>query len=230
MSDLAMDKSSTPRALAGIRVLDLSRVLAAPLAAQWLGDLGADVIKIGASGKRRRIAHLWPAVPHRPRWQYHRHCGILPVPCNRSKKSVTVDHSTPEGQALIATSPRKVMWFWRTFRAGALKKYNLDYASLALVNPRLVYCSVTGFGQDGPYAKRPGYDGIFQAMGGFDERQRLSGRTDEGRYQHGGYPHQPLCRHRHPSGTATTRRSRAKGSISTCPCSDCSLASLRTSP
>ncbi len=154
-----MDKSSTPRALAGIRVLDLSRVLAAPLAAQWLGDLGADVIKIErpGSGDESRT--------YGPPFLTDRDGNITDtaafyLSCNRSKKSVTVDHSTPEGQALIRDLASKSDVVLENFRAGALKKYNLDYASLALVNPRLVYCSVTGFGQDGPYAKRPGYAGI----------------------------------------------------------------------
>ena len=175
MSNLTMDKSSTPRALAGIRVLDLSRVLAAPLAAQWLGDLGADVIKIERPGSGDESRTYGPPFLT-DRDGKITDTAAFYLSCNRSKKSVTVDHSTPEGQALIRDLASKSDVVLENFRAGALKKYSLDYASLALVNPRLVYCSVTGFGQDGPYAKRPGYDGIFQAMGGL---MSVSGHPDE---------------------------------------------------
>jgi crotonobetainyl-CoA:carnitine CoA-transferase CaiB-like acyl-CoA transferase len=175
MRELTMDKSSTPRALAGIRVLDLSRVLAAPLAAQWLGDLGADVIKIERPGSGDESRTYGPPFLTDRDGKITGTAAFY-LSCNRNKKSVTVDHSTPEGQALIRDLASKSDVVLENFRAGALKKYNLDYASLALVNPRLVYCSVTGFGQDGPYAKRPGYDGIFQAMGGL---MSVSGHPDE---------------------------------------------------
>ena len=170
-----MSIPTTPRALSGIRILDLSRVLAAPLAAQWLGDLGAEVIKIERPGSGDESRTYGPPFL-KDRDGNVTDTAAFYLSCNRGKKSVTVDHSTPEGQALIRELAAKSDVVLENFRAGALKKYGLDYASLALVNPRLVYCSVTGFGQDGPYAKRPGYDGIFQAMGGL---MSVSGYPDD---------------------------------------------------
>ena len=170
-----MSTPTTPRALSGIRILDLSRVLAAPLAAQWLGDLGAEVIKIERPGSGDESRTYGPPFL-KDRDGNITDTAAFYLSCNRGKKSVTVDHSTPEGQALIRELAAKSDVVLENFRAGALKKYGLDYTSLALVNPRLVYCSVTGFGQDGPYAKRPGYDGIFQAMGGL---MSVSGYPDD---------------------------------------------------
>jgi crotonobetainyl-CoA:carnitine CoA-transferase CaiB-like acyl-CoA transferase len=170
-----MSTSPGPRSLAGIRVLDLSRVLAAPLAAQWLGDLGAEVIKIERPGSGDESRTYGPPFL-KDRDGNVTDTAAFYLCCNRGKKSVTVDHSTPEGQALIRALAEKSDVVLENFRAGTLKKYGLDYAALAAVNPKLVYCSVTGFGQDGPYAKRPGYDGIFQAMGGL---MSVSGYPDE---------------------------------------------------
>lgn len=164
-----------PRALAGVRILDLSRVLAAPLAAQWLGDLGAEVIKVERPGSGDESRTYGPPFL-KDREGNATDTAAFYLACNRGKKSVTVDHSTAEGQELIRELARRSDVVLENFRAGALRKYGLDYASLAQVNPRLVYCSVTGFGQDGPYAKRPGYDGIFQAMGGL---MSVSGYPDD---------------------------------------------------
>ena len=152
-------------ALTGVKVLDLSRVLAAPLAAQTLADLGADVIKIErpGSGDEGR-SYGPPFLADRD----GRSTGTAAffLACNRGKKSVTVDHATPEGQDIVRRLAAQSDVLLENFRAGTLAKYGLDAASLRALNPRLVYCSVTGFGQDGPYAQRPGYDGVFQAMGG----------------------------------------------------------------
>ncbi|HZR34895.1 MAG TPA: CoA transferase [Nevskia sp.] len=170
-----MNASATPRALAGIRILDLSRVLAAPLAAQWLGDLGAEVIKVERPGSGDESRTYGPPFL-KDRDGKPTDTAAFYLACNRGKKSVTVDHSTPQGQDLIRELARHSDVVLENFRAGALGKYGLDYASLSQVNPRLVYCSVTGFGQDGPYSKRPGYDGIFQAMGGL---MSVSGYPDD---------------------------------------------------
>ena len=152
-------------ALAGIRVLDLSRILAAPFAAQLLGDLGADVIKVerpGAGDDARTYGPPFLADQH---GTPTREAGFY-LSCNRNKRSITIDHSQLEGADLLRELAAKSDVFIENFRSGVLAKYGLDYASLKELNPRLIYCSVTGFGQDGPYANRPGYDGVFQAMSG----------------------------------------------------------------
>ncbi|RUV17120.1 CaiB/BaiF CoA-transferase family protein [Mesorhizobium sp. M7A.F.Ca.MR.245.00.0.0] len=150
--------------LKGVRVVELARILAGPWAGQLLADLGADVIKVespdggddtrkwgppfvmGKDGENLSAAY------------YHS--------CNRGKRSIAIDFSTPEGaetvRRLVATSDVLI----ENFKLGGLKKYGLDYDSLRQINPRLVYCSITGFGQDGPYAPRAGYDFIIQAMAG----------------------------------------------------------------
>lgn len=150
--------------LKGVRVVELARILAGPWAGQLLADLGADVIKvespdggddtrkwgppfvIGKDGENLSAAY------------YHS--------CNRGKRSIAIDFSTPEGaetvRRLVATSDVLI----ENFKLGGLKKYGLDFDSLKKINPRLVYCSITGFGQDGPYAPRAGYDFIIQAMAG----------------------------------------------------------------
>ena len=165
----------THKALSGIRVLDLSRVLAAPLCAQHLADLGAEVIKIERPGSGDEARSYGPPFLM-DRDGRSTGTAAFYFACNRGKKSVTVDHSTPEGQEIIRALAKQSDVVLENFRVGVLKKYGLDYASLKKVNPRLVYCSVTGFGQDGPYAARPGYDGIFQAMGGL---MSASGHADE---------------------------------------------------
>jgi formyl-CoA transferase len=154
-----------PGPLSHIRVLDLSRVLAGPWAAQNLADLGAEVIKI----ERPRTGddtRGWG-----PPWMKDgagRDTGesayFLSV--NRNKKSVTLDISKPEGQKIARELAAKSQVLIENYKVGTLKKYNLAYEDLKAANPSLIYCSVTGFGQDGPYAPRPGYDFIFQGMGG----------------------------------------------------------------
>jgi len=158
-------------ALAGIRVLDLSRILAAPLATQMLGDLGAEVIKVERPGVGDDSRTYGP-----PFLTEASDTSAFYLACNRNKKSITVNHAAEAGQDLIRGLVERSDVLVENFRAGTLAKYGLDYESLRAVNPRLVYLSVTGFGQDGPYAERPGYDGIFQAMSGM---MSVSGHPEE---------------------------------------------------
>ena len=152
-------------ALTGVRILDLSRVLAAPLAAHQLADLGAEVIKIERPGSGDEARTYGPPFLN-DRDGKSTGTAAFYLACNRGKKSVTVDLATAEGQDIVRRLALQCDVVLENFRAGALKKYGLDHETLRALNPRLVYCSITGFGQDGPYAARPGYDGIFQAMGG----------------------------------------------------------------
>ena len=162
-------------ALAGIRVLDLSRVLAGPLAGQMLADLGAEVIKIERPGVGDDSRTYGPPFLA-DRQGEPTDTAAFYLACNRNKQSVTVDHSTPAGQELIRELAARSDVLIENFRTGTLAKYGLDYASLREVNPRLVYLSITGFGQTGPYAERPGYDGVFQAMSGM---MSVSGHPEE---------------------------------------------------
>ena len=146
--------------LTGLRVLDLTRVLAGPTCTQMLGDLGAEVIKIErpeAGDDTRGFAP--PFVPNTKESAYF-------VGVNRNKKSVTLDIAKPEGQAIIHRLLEHCDILVENFKVGALAKYGLGYEQLAKTHPRLIYCSITGFGQTGPYAPRPGYDALIQAMGG----------------------------------------------------------------
>jgi crotonobetainyl-CoA:carnitine CoA-transferase CaiB-like acyl-CoA transferase len=152
-------------ALSHIRVLDLSRVLAGPWAAQTLGDLGADVIKI----ERPEVGddtRIWgPPFLKDEHGNSTNDSGYF-LCTNRNKKSVTVDFTKPEGQALIQELAKQCDVVIENFKVGGLKQFGLDYESLIVLNPRLVYCSITGFGQTGPYAPRAGYDFLIQGMGG----------------------------------------------------------------
>ena len=147
--------------LAGVRVLELARILAGPWAGQTLADLGADVIKVEApEGDDTR---RWgpPFVDHagdRSAAYFHS--------CNRGKKSVIADFTMPEGRDRVMDLARGADVVIENFKLGGLAKYGLDYASLAAINPGLIYCSITGFGQTGPYAHRAGYDYIIQGMAG----------------------------------------------------------------
>src|SRR5690606_19342055 len=149
--------------LKGVRVIELARILAGPWAGQVLADLGADVIKVespqgddtrkwgppfvmGADGENLSAAY------------YHS--------CTRGTRSVTTDFSTPEGAETVRRLVADADVLIENFKLGGLKKYGLDYESLKTVNPKLIYCSITGFGQDGPYAPRAGYDFIVQGMSG----------------------------------------------------------------
>ncbi len=152
-------------ALKGIRVIDMSRVFAAPVGAQILGDLGADVIKVerpkvGDDG--RGYGTAW--VKGKDGLDT-RQSSFFTV-SNRNKRSITVNHSKPEGQEIIKALAKDADVLIENFKVGDLARYGLDYESLKAINPRLIYCSVTGFGQTGPMAALPGYDGLFQATGG----------------------------------------------------------------
>lgn len=152
-------------ALQGVRVLDLSRILAAPYCAQLLADLGAEVIKVERPGAGDDSRSYGPPFLRDEDGEDTRDAGFY-LSCNRNKRGITVDHAKPEGAALLRELAAKCDVVIENFRTGVLAKYGLDFDSLKSINPRLVYCSITGFGQDGPYAARPGYDGVFQAMCG----------------------------------------------------------------
>lgn len=146
-------------ALAGIKVLDLSRVLAAPGCTQILADLGAEVLKIERPGQGDETRQWTP-----PTFEDGTSAYFATV--NRNKKSVTIDMSRPEGQAIIRRLAQEADILVENFKVGGLKKYGLDYESLKAINPRLIYASLTGFGQNGPDAHKPGYDYIIQALSG----------------------------------------------------------------
>jgi crotonobetainyl-CoA:carnitine CoA-transferase CaiB-like acyl-CoA transferase len=157
--------SMKPGALDHLKVLDLSRVLAGPYCAQMLADLGADVIKVERPGDgddtRKWGPPFMPDADGNPtNHATYFHCT------NRNKRAITVDMSQPEGQAIIKQLAAQSDIVVENFKVGGLKAYGLDYESLSASNPRLIYCSVTGFGQSGPYAQRAGYDLMIQAMSG----------------------------------------------------------------
>ncbi len=162
-------------ALSHIRVLDLSRVLAGPWATQILGDLGADVIKIERPGAGDDTRGWGPPWMPDQKGQESRVAAYY-LCANRNKRSVTVDMAAAEGQDLIRQLVRQSDVLVENFKAGGLARYGLDYASLHALNPRLVYCSITGFGQTGPYAARAGYDFLVQGLGGL---MSVTGRPDE---------------------------------------------------
>ena len=151
--------------LAGVRVLDLSRILAGPWATQVLADFGAQVIKIerpGAGDDTRGWGppYLRDADGNDTAESAYYLCA------NRGKHSVAIDFTAPQGQALIRELVARCDVLVENYKVGGLAKYGLDYASVQAVNPKLVYCSITGYGQDGPYAQRAGYDAAIQAIGG----------------------------------------------------------------
>lgn len=152
-------------ALSHIRILDLSRVLAGPWCSQLLADLGAEVIKIERPGGGDETRAWGP--PYLKDAEGHDTSeAAYYLAINRNKESVTVDLAHPEGQALIRDLALKSDVLLENYKVGGLKKYGLDYEALAKLNPRLIYCSITGFGQNGPWADRPGYDFIIQGIGG----------------------------------------------------------------
>src|SRR6266508_2245340 len=171
-----------PKPLAGLRVLELARILAGPWAGQMLADLGADVIKVERKGagddtrgwgppfvKAADGGHLGAAYFHAT---------------NRGKRSIELDFETEDGQRIVRKLAARSDVLIENFKVGGLAKFGLDYASLSKENPRLIYCSVTGFGQSGPYATRPGYDLMAQGMGGIMD---LTGAPD-GEPQRAGVP------------------------------------------
>jgi len=186
MSDATASASDAPGALpgdgapgrapplAGVRVLDLSRVLAGPWAGQLLADLGADVIKVERPGAGDDTRSWGPPYLKDAAGRDTGEAAYF-LCANRNKRSVTIDMAQPEGQSLVRRLAQEADVLLENFKLGGLKQYGLDYASLSASNPRLVYCSITGFGQDGPYAPRAGYDFLIQGMGGL---MSVTGRAD----------------------------------------------------
>lgn len=161
-------------ALHGLRVLDLSRVLAGPWASQLLADMGADVVKLErpeAGDDTRAWGPPWVKDKHGESTEESAYYSSA----NRNKRSLTVDISSVEGQSLIRNLAVEADVLIENFKVGGLKRYALDYDSLKSMNPRLVYCSITGFGQTGPKAARPGYDFLIQGLGGL---MSITGRAD----------------------------------------------------
>jgi crotonobetainyl-CoA:carnitine CoA-transferase CaiB-like acyl-CoA transferase len=165
-----------PAALHGVKVLDLSRVLAGPWATQMLGDLGADVVKVerpDVGDDTRAWGPPWVEHGERPDGDMSAYFTCA----NRNKRSVAIDLSSADGQALIRRLAARADVLVENFKVGGLAQYALDHASLSKVNPGLIYCSITGFGQTGPYAQRPGYDFLIQGMGGL---MSVTGQADTG--------------------------------------------------
>lgn len=163
-----------PGALSGLRVLDLSRVLAGPWAGQVFGDLGADVIKVERPGAGDETRAWGPPYLKDTAGRDTTEAAYF-LSANRNKRSVCVDFTQPEGQAIIRRLAVKSDILLENFKVDGLKQYGLDYESLRQVNPQLIYCSITGFGQTGPYSARAGYDFLIQGMGGL---MSITGRKD----------------------------------------------------
>jgi len=162
-----------PKPLAGLRVLELARILAGPWAGQMLADLGADVIKVERKGAGDDT-RVWG--PPFVEGTNDKHIGSAYFhSANRGKRSIEADFESPEGQRIVRKLAKRSDVLIENFKVGGLAKFGLDYESLSAENPRLIYCSVTGFGQDGPYARRAGYDLMAQGMGGF---MSLTGMPD----------------------------------------------------
>ncbi|HZL31286.1 MAG TPA: CaiB/BaiF CoA-transferase family protein [Pseudolabrys sp.] len=162
-----------PKPLAGLRVLELARILAGPWAGQILADLGADVVKVERKGTGDDTRGWGPpfveGADGKPIGSAYFHSA------NRGKRSIEADFENEEGQRIVRKLVQRSDILIENFKVGGLAKFGLDYKSLAPENPRLIYCSVTGFGQDGPYAKRAGYDLMAQGMGGIMD---LTGMAD----------------------------------------------------
>ena len=164
-----MTETPKPAALTGLRVIDLTRVVAGPLCAQMLGDLGAEIVKLERQGNGDDLRALGPPfVPGSDDSTYF-------TSLNRNKRSLSLDFTQPEGAAILKRIVAKADVLIENFRTGTLARYGLGYEDLRAINPRLIYCSVTGFGQDGPYAHRSGYDFVAQAMAGLME---VTGEAD----------------------------------------------------
>jgi crotonobetainyl-CoA:carnitine CoA-transferase CaiB-like acyl-CoA transferase len=161
-------------ALSHIRVLDLSRVLAGPWAGQILGDLGAEVIKIERPRTGDDTRHWGPPYLKDAQGENTSEAAYY-LSANRNKQSLTLDFTQPEGQRIIRELVAQCDVLLENFKVGGLAAYGLDYESLKAINPRLIYCSITGFGSDGPYAQRAGYDFMIQGLGGL---MSLTGRAE----------------------------------------------------
>jgi crotonobetainyl-CoA:carnitine CoA-transferase CaiB-like acyl-CoA transferase len=161
-------------ALSGLRVLDLSRVLAGPWAGQMLADLGADVVKVERPGAGDDTRAWGPPYLRDADGRDTSEAAYF-LSANRNKRSITIDFTQPEGQQRVRELVQRADVLIENFKVGGLAAYGLDYQSLQALSPRLIYCSVTGFGQQGPYAKRAGYDFMIQAMGGL---MSITGKAD----------------------------------------------------
>jgi crotonobetainyl-CoA:carnitine CoA-transferase CaiB-like acyl-CoA transferase len=175
LAEAMSPRAGGPGALSHLRVLDLSRVLAGPWCSQNLADMGAEVIKVerpGSGDDTRAWGPPWvgdAAGKASTDSTYY-------AAANRGKQSITIDISRPEGQALVRRLAEVSDVLIENYKIGDLKRYGLDYEALSQVNPALVYCSITGYGQDGPSAHKPGYDFVFQAMGGL---MSITGERDD---------------------------------------------------
>jgi formyl-CoA transferase len=170
-----MNTPSQKGALAGLKVLDLSRVLAGPWCTQILADLGADVVKIERPGVGDDTRSWGPPFLTDANGEETNQATYF-TSCNRNKRSVTIDMATLEGQGLLKQMAAQSDIVVENFKTGGLEQYGLDHESLRAVNPRLIYCSITGFGHDGPYADRAGYDLLIQAASGM---MSITGRPDD---------------------------------------------------
>ena len=170
-----MMSENRPAPLEGIRVLDLSRVLAGPWCTQNLADLGADVIKVERPGVGDDTRTWGPPYLKGPDGQDTTEAAYY-LSCNRNKRSITIDYATPQGAELVRELAAKSDVLVENFKVGGLKKYGLDYETLREINPRLISCSVTGSGQTGPFAERPGYDFMVQGLGGL---MSITGERDD---------------------------------------------------
>lgn len=158
-----------------LRVLDLSRILAGPWATQNLADLGAEVIKVEKPGMGDDTRQMGPPFLKHAQTGEDGDAAYF-MSCNRGKKSITIDFADPRGQQIVRDLAKTADVLVENYKVGALKKYGLDYESLKTLNPELVYCSVTGFGQTGPYKDRAGYDYLIQGMGGL---MSVTGEQDD---------------------------------------------------
>jgi crotonobetainyl-CoA:carnitine CoA-transferase CaiB-like acyl-CoA transferase len=169
-----MPQASKTLPLAGIRVLDLGRVIAAPWCSQLLGDLGAEIIKVERPGIGDDLRGYGPSFLRNGQGEVTTESGLF-LMSNRNKESITIDFSASEGQALIGRLAARSDILLENYKTGDLARYGLDYQSVRAINPEIIYCSITGFGMDGPYAARPGLDSVFQAMSGL---MSLTGEID----------------------------------------------------
>ncbi len=154
-----------PTSLNGIRVLELGRIVSAPWCGQTLADLGADVIKIERPGQGDDLRSYGPSFARDSQGNQTPESGHF-LCSNRNKRSITIDIRSLDGQEIVRKLAQQSDVVIENYKVGDLARYGLDYESLRTLQPELVYCSITGFGQDGPYAKRPGYDAVFQGMSG----------------------------------------------------------------
>ena len=162
--------------LVGLKVLDLSRILAGPWAGQLLADFGADVVKVERPGTGDDTRAWGPPFLRDAAGAETTNNAAYYMSANRGKRSITLNIAVPDGQAVVKRLARRADVLIENYKVGGLAKYGLDYAALGTLNPRLIYCSITGFGQSGPYAHRTGYDLIAQAMGGI---MSITGERDD---------------------------------------------------